>query len=273
MGDVKEYWQINTEKLAQDIKEAAKNSHTEEDLKMKVEPLLQTAFKKLGVDIDNVRYEKTSTSYRGRTDAVYGYLTIEYKSPNKLSSKTNIENTIQQLKDYLINQSAQFGLQQEDFLAKAIGVAVDGNHILFVRFSKVPTLLQTPVPGEEKIDLFPTSKAIQGFQVLGPYSINALSLSNLLIFMRASARRPLTAKDLADVFGSQCSVARQAVSELYSASMRAQRRQTSSRTKTFFTEWARIFGIVYGQELEKAEKTAEGARTREGNLAAPNMIF
>lgn len=257
MGDSKEYWQINTEKLAQDIKEAAKNSHTEEDLKMKVEPLLQTVFKKIGVDTDNVRYEKTSTSYRGRTDAVYGYLTVEYKSPNKLSNKTNIENAIQQLKDYLINQSIQFGLQKEDFLEKAIGVAIDGYHILFVRFSKVPALLQTPVPIEEKTELFPTLKAIQGFQVLGPYSINDLSLTNLLIFMRASARRPLTAKDLADVFGPQCPTARQTVSELYSASMRAHRRQTGSRTKTFFTEWNRIFGIVYGQELEKAEKTAE----------------
>ncbi len=276
MGDSKEYWQINTEKLAQDIKEAAKNSHTEEDLKMKVEPLLQPVFKKLGVDTDNVRYEKTSTSYRGRADAVYGYLTIEYKSPNKLSTKAHVENTIQQIKDYLTNQSVQFGPQQEDFLEKAIGVAVDGYHILFIRFSKIPTLLQTPVPIEEKTDLFPTLKTKQGFQVLGPYPINALSLSNLLIFMRASARRPLTAKDLADVFGPHCSVARQAVSELYSASMRAHRRQTGSRTKTFFTEWDRIFGIVYGQELEKAEKTAEEVAKHyqlPSGIRLPHLLF
>lgn len=39
--------------------------------------------------------------------------------------------------------------------------------------------------------------------------------------------------------------------------MRAQRLSAPSRVKAFFTEWDRIFGVVYGQELEKAEKTAE----------------
>jgi len=36
----KEYWQINVEKLADDIKEVAQRSKTEEDLKMGVELLL-----------------------------------------------------------------------------------------------------------------------------------------------------------------------------------------------------------------------------------------
>jgi hypothetical protein len=258
MSKEKKYWQINTEKLARDIKQAARTANTEEDLKMKVESLLQNVFKKIGVDIDIVRYEKTSTSYRGRSDAVYGYLTIEYKTPGKLSTKLNVKKTVKQLQNYLTGQAAQFGEQKEDFLEKAVGVALDGKYILFVRFTKVPTILQTPVPVEEKQGaLFPVAKTGRGFQVLGPYSISHSSLTNLLIFVRASARRPLTAKDLATVFGPDCSIARQAVSELYSAAMRAQRRQTPSRIKTFFIEWDRIFGVVYGQELEKAEKTAE----------------
>jgi hypothetical protein len=92
---------------------------------------------------------------------------------------------------------------------------------------------------------------------MGPYPISVSSISNLLIFVRASTRRPLTAKDLATVFSPACQVTRQAVSELYSEVMRAQRRHTPSRIKTFFTEWDRIFGVVYGQELEKAEQSAE----------------
>jgi type I restriction-modification system DNA methylase subunit len=92
---------------------------------------------------------------------------------------------------------------------------------------------------------------------LGPYPITKDSLTNLLIFVRAAARRPLTAKDLSDVFGPEHEVARQAVSEIYSAVMGAQRLSAPSRVKAFFTEWDKIFGVVYGQELEKAEKTAE----------------
>jgi hypothetical protein len=78
-----------------------------------------------------------------------------------------------------------------------------------------------------------------------------------LIFVRASARRPLTAENLAAVFAPTCQIAQQTVSELYSMSTKAQRRQVPSRIKTFFQEWDRIFGVVYGQELEKAEKSAE----------------
>ena len=44
MAAEKKYWQINTEKLAKDIKEAARKAKTEEDLKMSVEPLLQNVF-------------------------------------------------------------------------------------------------------------------------------------------------------------------------------------------------------------------------------------
>ncbi|OGW45613.1 MAG: hypothetical protein A2Y66_09045 [Nitrospirae bacterium RBG_13_41_22] len=254
----KKYWQINTEKLVKEIKEIAHKSRTEEDLKMGVEPLLQNVFKKMGVDIDIVRYEKTATSFKGKADAVYGYLTIEYKLPGNLSKKPNIKKVIEQLQRYLSEQAEQFGQQKEDFLEKAIGVAMDGKHILFIRFTKVPTILQPPIPIKKvQAALFYEVEADRGFQVLGPYPISVASVSNLLIFVRASARRPLTAKDLATVFSPTCQVTRQAVSELYSEVMRAQRRHTPSRVKTFFTEWDRIFGVVYGQELEKAELSVE----------------
>lgn len=258
MKEEKKYWQINTDKLVKEIKEVAYKARTEEDLKMGVEPLLQNVFKKMGVDIDIVRYEKAATTFRGKPDAVYGYLTIEYKVPKKLSKKADVKSVIEQLQRYLSEQATQFGKQKEDFLEKAVGVAIDGNHILFIRFTRTPTLLQTPIPIEEtQVDFFQEVEVNRGFQVLGPYPINVSSISNLLIFIRASARRPLTAKDLATVFAPNCQITRQAVSELYSEVMRVQRRQAPSRIKTFFIEWDRIFGVVYGQELEKAEESAE----------------
>ncbi|MBI3058427.1 MAG: N-6 DNA methylase [Deltaproteobacteria bacterium] len=120
-------------------------------------------------------------------------------------------------------------------------------------------MLTPPVPVRraEQMGLFPHEPPIRGFQFLGPYPVNASSLANLLIFARAAARRPLTAQHLASVFGPAHTVAQQALSELYSAVMRAQRRTGPSRVKTFFQEWDRLFGVVYGQELEKAEHTAE----------------
>ncbi len=65
MSAEKKYWQINTDKLAKEIREAAHKAATEEDLKMSVEPLLQNVFKQMGVDVDIVQYEKAATRFKG----------------------------------------------------------------------------------------------------------------------------------------------------------------------------------------------------------------
>ena len=253
----KEYWQINTTRIADEIRSAATVAHTEEDLKMRVEPILRRSFKDIGIDVDIVAYEK-ATALRAKMDAVYGYLIIEYKAPGKLATALGQRETKKQLQRYLQEEALKHQPQEESFLEKAIGVSIDGQMIMFARYTRTNKVVSTPVPmAPDQRELFPEKIAKIGFHFLGPYPITKDSLTNFLIFVRAAARRPLTAKDLSDVFGPEHEVARQAVSEIYSAVMRAQRLSAPSRVKAFFTEWDKIFGVVYGQELEKAEKTAE----------------
>lgn len=253
----KQYWQINTERIAEEIQKAARGAHTEEDLKMRVEPILRRCFKDIGVDVDIVAYEK-ATALRAKMDAVYGYLIIEYKVPGKLGTVPGRREAQTQLKRYLTEEADQHKPQTEAFLEKAIGVSIDGQRIMFARFTRAAKTVTTPLPlGPEQRAIFPEAAAKAGFHFLGPHPITKDSLTNFLIFVRAAARRPLTAKDLSEVFGPEHEVARQAVSEIYSAVMRAQRLSAPSRVKAFFTEWDRIFGVVYGQEIEKAEKAAE----------------
>jgi hypothetical protein len=253
---IKECWQINTERMAKNIHEATRSAQTEEDLKMALEPILQKAYQQIGVNIDIVQYEKR-TALKAKIDAVYGYLIIEYKRPGKLESKGDIRLAEQQLQKYLIEESLPHRPNDQQFLEKAVGVAIDGRKILFVRYARTERLLSTPIPIQEiQKRLFPSEPVAVGFCRLGPYPIKEDSLSNLLIYVRAAARRPLTAENLAQVFGPENPLARQAVSEIYSAAMRSQRFSRSSRIKTFFKEWDRIFGVIYGQELKKAEKEA-----------------
>lgn len=96
----KEHWQINTERLAQEIRQVAQGAHTEEDLKMGVEPILQRAFSDIGIDVDVVWYEKT-TGFRSKIDAVYGYLIIEYKAPGRLSRSAGLNEAKEGLQQYL----------------------------------------------------------------------------------------------------------------------------------------------------------------------------
>lgn len=256
MNPQKEYWQINTERIANEITLAASTVRTEEDLKMRVEPILRRAFKEIGIDVDIVAYEKV-TALRAKMDAVYGYLIIEYKAPGKLETASGEREAKKQLQRYLQEESLKHRPQEEAFLEKAIGVSIDGRMIMFVRYSKVARVISTPIPIiPDQRRFFPEPSARPGFHFLGPYPLTKDSLTNLLIFVRAAGRKPLTAKDLSEVFGPEHEVARQAVSEIYSAVMRGQRLSAPSRVKAFFTEWDRIFGVVYGQELERAEKTA-----------------
>src|SRR3972149_8609942 len=191
-------------------------------------------------------------------DAVYGYLIIEYKVPGKLATAMGQRETKKQLQRYLNEEAIKYRPQEEAFLEKAIGVSIDGHMIMFARYTRMAKVISTPLPiTPDQRELFPEKVAKTGFHFLGPYPITKDSLTNLLIFVRAAARRPLTAKDLSEVFGPEHDVARQAVSEIYSAVMRAQRLSAPSRVKAFFIEWDRIFGVVYGQELGKAEKAAE----------------
>lgn len=254
----KAVWQIDTGKLAQEMLGRAQSAQTEEDVKMRIEPLLRRAFDQIGVDINIAEYEKATALTAKRMDAVYGHVVIEYKGPNKLRFPNGIINSKKQLQNYLQEEAQRHGQQAEAFLEKAIGVALDGERILFARYSKTARILSTPVPvGVEQGDLFPELTPQRGFHFQGPYPINAGSLACFLVYVRSAGRRPLTASHLVTAFSPEQQASRLLVSELYAAAMRGQRRSLLPRVATFYEEWNRIFGVVYGENLEKADKAAE----------------
>lgn len=257
MGSGKPAWQIDTASLAKEIVRKTRACTTEEDVKMAVEPLLRAAFDEAGIDVNIVKYEKNTPITSKRMDALYGYLVIEYKAPGRLKSKAGIKAVQAQLSEYLTEQASEHS-DTETFLEKAVGVATDGQRILFARFSKTGDVLGTPVPVEEaQLDLLPGDFREVGFQFQGPFPVQASTLASLIVYVRSAARRPLTAENLANVFGPESEVTRLAISEFYSAIMRGQRSSKLPRVAAFYEEWDRIFGVVYGEKLEKAEKAAE----------------
>jgi Eco57I restriction-modification methylase len=275
-NQTKQYWQINTKLMAERINKAGQSARTEEDLKIALEPIFRKAYEDIDINADIVQYEK-STVLKAKMDAVYGYLIIEYKRPGKLKSSRDIKQAELQLQKHLTEASLSHEPNNEQFLEKAVGVAIDGHKLLFVRYSRTQSVISTPIPIEEaQKKLLPSKLLVAGFSRLGPYDIKEDSLANLLIFVRAVARRPLTAEELAGVFGPENPLARQAVLEIYFAAIRSQRFSKSSRTKTFYREWDRIFGVVYGQELKRAKK--EATETAElygmpGGIRLKQLLF
>jgi len=214
---------ICTQKLLRQTK-------TEEDLRIGFEKLLEPIKNELGIRTEP-RYEKSV--FKGRSDAVHGQVVIEYEPPMSFSSKRNIEHAYNQLLDYLSGES------KESKLTQLVGVGFDGEQIFFVQYQ-----------GKE-------NKTIdrEKFFKRGPYSFTAESARTLLIHLRALSRLPLTAENLAQKFGPKSELAPRAVSA-FANSLEYWGNQTHIRT--LFSEWKRLFGIVYGEQFNgHQEKEAE----------------
>lgn len=238
--------------LADRILRAARNAQSEEDLKIAVERALEKALTTLGIRC-TPEYEKTILS--GSADAMYGNVIIEYEKPGKLSKDAGRAETVGQLTRYLRGQTSQHGQNHVEALAKMIGVSIDGRQIIFVRHTFTERGAELLLPGlpAGQLTMF-EEKGVRGrFHVLGPYPINEDSVGVFLLYLRSLARKPLTPEALARDFGPSGDVASALVGALHTA---LKANLDSPRVATFFDEWERLFDIVYGQELGRAEDDA-----------------
>jgi type I restriction-modification system DNA methylase subunit len=209
---------------------------TEEDLRVGFEKLLEPVLKELGIEV-NPRYEK-SIFNSGRTDALHGQVVIEYEPPRSFKSPKSINHAYDQLVSYLQGLSKSYKETLFIFESKFIGVGFDGNTIFFVRYKGSKELPKLELNEKE-------------FALIGPYDFNEQSALTLLTHLRALARLPLTAENLVQKFGPQSELAPKAVSALANC-LKYWGNQTHIRT--FFDEWKRLFGIVYGEQFNVQQK-------------------
>ncbi len=245
---------VFTESLAQTIHQVAQRAHTEEDLRVGVEHALRGAQESLGLTI-TPEYEKTTLS--GSADAVYGHVVIEYKRPGRLAERGYPLKLTEQLAGYLTDLAKRAGGREKQLeaLEKMIGVGLDGQQIMFLRYSATQRKRESPtapLPGSQT-SFFDVAEYAGGFQIVGPVPVGRESIDLLLLYLRSLARKPLTPEGLAEACGPSGDIAPKLVNAFYAA---LQSYHDHPRVATFFSEWDRIFGIVYGAELRKAEKDA-----------------
>jgi len=217
--------------LVSGTKNLLREAKTEEDLRIGFEKLLEPIKSELNLKY-TPKYEKSVFS--GRSDAVHGQIIIEYEFPKSFSSAKNIEHAYEQLVNYLSDEAKDANLNQ------LVGVGFDGEKIFFVQYKKY---------NSKEID---KSK----FFIIGPYKFNQESARTFLIHLRALSRLPLTAENLSQKFGPQSELAPKMVSALANA---LNNWGDQTHIHTFFNEWNRLFGIVYGEQFTSGnqEKYAE----------------
>lgn len=250
-------------KLAEEIRSVAERAGTEEDLRIGVEKLLEPALKQLGIE-RQPRYERhirrTVLTAPGRADALYGQAIIEYEPPGKLSTQKGLSSTRKQLEGYLLGLAGS-GSQREATLRRIAGIALDGQSIFFLRYrgDRPATEEVSPKPQSTQLPLLVEEAPKGSFSLIGPYSVTEESISEFLLHLRALRRRPLIADELAKEFGPAGEMAHEMVNALYSRLEECLTTPGSPfpRVEALYEEWRRIFGIVYGQELVKAQRDAQ----------------
>ncbi len=278
---------IAAENLAQTIRQVAGRAHSEEDLRVGVEHALGATLQALGLTA-TPEYEKTTLS--GSADAVYGHAVIEYKRPGRLAEKGFPIRLAKQIARYLTDLAVRRGSPQArraggrakqvkapalsvaegpalsvaEGLERMIGIGLDGEQILFLRYSASGRVRESPLPPlpgtqatfldfRSLTDFGSLAKLPGRFQMVGPVPVGRESIELLLLYLRSLSRKPLTPEALAADFGPQGDVAPRLVNVFYTA---LQAHRDHPRVATFFAEWERIFGIIYGEELSRAERDA-----------------
>ena len=232
--------QVSAVEIAKEIKEAARQSITEEDLRIRTENILRAkVLDKLGIPC--ARYEYTLVS-GGRTDALYGHVILEYEKPNAFKTKAGFENAIKQVKRY-ITDKARF----KDEYKRYFGVVLDGFKIGFLRY--IPRL--------------------EDWEEKGPIDVNQYTILKLLEAIRGLVRKPLDANLLIKDLGPGSRVARNAVNIFY----RKVKEAKVKRTKMLFNDWKRVFSQVCAYSPEKIRGLEKVYGIKERDIDYDALLF
>jgi hypothetical protein len=232
------------DKLVAFTRQLMRTVKTEEDLRIGFEKILEPLCSDIGIKL-HAKYEK-SIYKSGRADALHGQVIVEYEAPRAFRSQKWVNHAFDQLVDYIEGEAKE--RKEILFLLdpKLVGVGFDGEQLFFVQYQGDKNRLKVRLDKKD-------------FKRIGPYPFNPQSARTFLTYIRALSRRLLTAENLSEVFGPKSKLAPQMVSALADA---LENWDSKAKARTFFNEWRRLFGIIYGEQFnthqaEEVKKLSE----------------
>jgi hypothetical protein len=226
--------------VAAAIRRVGVEAQSEEEVRVNVDAALRPALDAFNLHT-TPRFERgvqRGAMASGRADAIYDGVYVEYKRPGRLESPSTRTETVHQIQAYLEGAATVGDATRQPRL---VGVVLDGRRIVFVR-ARGPrsSALDYYHPGPA------TAEADSPWSVSAPLPITRESVGQLLHYLRALDREPLSAEALARAYGPTSAIGPELVGALY-------RRLVASDhplVDTLFREWDRIFGIVYDETGE-----------------------
>jgi SAM-dependent methyltransferase len=232
------------QRLHNALQEILPQSPNESAFRRHVDNLLESFCREAGIDAPpNTEY----TLARGRADAVFNRLIIEYKQPGRLGDSLEHRETkiaVAQLKKYL----ADLAKKERHELARLAGVVFDGCYLVFVRYRDGNFTVEHPVPAMKE------------------------SLQRLLVWLASTASGiALTPENLTRDFGIEQLRTQEILCALYdglTAALQpdANGNPTNPMVNNLFRQWQTFFSqsIDYseafgGNKLKQLQKWARKA--------------
>lgn len=157
---------------------------------------------------------------RGRNDASYNQVIIEFKGPGffkgSMKSASFIEAMDDRLFKYIRARSAAEGIPEEDY----IGIAIDGDHICFAFMQDGKITPRNLLP------------------------FNAASVELVAQACFDSKRRAVTAENLVEDFGHAATIGNAMMASLVALLEKQLTAKGNNKIKLLFEEWRTLFGQV-----------------------------
>jgi len=201
------------EEVTKKLKGSVKSATNEEEIRTAFHSAFAPFLEKMRIPHS---YEKTIGKMKGRVDALYGQVVIEFKRPGTLSSK--------RLSDY-INQLIRYleDLSPESEWSRTLGVLFDGTGFVFVQYRYSRWTNTSILPLDDK------------------------SIKKILLSLRGLSRKPLVAEELLLDFGPRSPLSQEVIIVLYNQLSNT----NSEKVSMLFNEWKRTFKQVCSYSPEK----------------------
>ncbi|RZN40535.1 MAG: class I SAM-dependent DNA methyltransferase [Methanophagales archaeon ANME-1-THS] len=234
---------LEAKRIKGKIKEYARKAGNEEELKIKVEGLIQEIIAKFFPEGEEpeVAYEHRTTISGKRKDALYGTVIIEYKAPRRLDTGNEFVKAKEQVVEY-IKEEAEGAAEN---FGKFFGVILDGYKISFVKFRRNEWVANEPTEVSEE------------------------SVYRLLEAIISLRRKAIDADFLLADFGPESETSEKVISILCAALEKS----TSSRTSMLFKDWRRVFSQVCAYSPSKLEGLVEHYGVAKGKSVDVEMLM
>jgi hypothetical protein len=223
------------ERLADGLNQAAERFPGDEaNFRRDAETALEELVGEHGITLDK-RFERVLET-RGRADAVFNRLIVEWEPPGALAAHITHRgnrHAVDQLHGYI----SAIAAEERQALDRLAGVACDGRFMIFARFRAGRWIVDEPVP------------------------VDALSAEQLLeTIVAAQSGRALTADNLLRDFGSRTLLTRQLASRLLDRLDELLGHEPEGLAARLYRQWETFFAVATGVVGEAEQLKADARR-------------